>query len=296
MTRTILLALDGSAKDERGIAVAAAFAELADASVHVIRVVNPPGDLPRTAGVLAVLDAVHVPHATVQAALDSAARDIRTFLGPGAKPTTELVEAHDVAAAILRVADARSALAIVLATRAAGAIGRAIHGSVADAIVRNAERPVLLVPPRTDDMRGHRVHFRRVLVPLDGSDAAQEMIAHIRELARVELVLLRVLAPDRIGGHAMPPSTGHAGAEHAESHLREVADRLRATGVHSEVRVLESGDPAGAIVAAVREELVDLIAMTTRGAGGARRMLHGSVATRVARESEVPVLLVTPSA
>ena len=87
----------------------------------------------------------------------------------------------------------------------------------------------------------------------------------------------------------------HVGAEHAESRLRRIADRLRKRGPRAEVTVVESGDPASVIVAAIREDLVDLIAMTTRGAGGLKRMLHGSIATRVARDSEVPVLLLTPS-
>ena len=55
-----------------------------------------------------------------------------------------------------------------------------------------------------------------------------------------------------------------------------------------------TGDTHGSIVEAIRQELVDFIAMTTRGAGGIVRTVLGRVATAVVRSSEVPVLLVTP--
>jgi nucleotide-binding universal stress UspA family protein len=59
---------------------------------------------------------------------------------------------------------------------------------------------------------------------------------------------------------------------------------------------VESADPGAAIVDAIRNDLVEMIAMTTRGAGGLRRMALGSVAEYVVRHSEIPVLLVTARA
>ena len=187
-------------------------------------------------------------------------------------------------------------------------IGRTVHGSVADEVVRTSERPVLLVPPRADYMSGKRVQIRRVLVPLDGSGAALHAVERLLDLANIaqlEIVLLHVVQRESTGGYVMPPALGkvdatredewtHVSAEHATDRLRRISEQLRTRGSTAEVSVVESGDPASVIVAAIREELVDLIAMTTRGAGGVKRMLYGSVATRVARESEVPVLLVTP--
>jgi nucleotide-binding universal stress UspA family protein len=80
----------------------------------------------------------------------------------------------------------------------------------------------------------------------------------------------------------------------AEQQLNIVADRLRAKGAKVvRVRIVEADDPATAINRTVREELVDFIAMSTRGSSGLKRFVLGSVAERVVRESEVPVLLVT---
>ena len=75
-----------------------------------------------------------------------------------------------------------------------------------------------------------------------------------------------------------------------------VADHLRARGVNAvQARVVEADDPAVAISRAAREELIDFIAMSTRGSSGLKRFVLGSVAERVVRESDVPVLLVTPA-
>jgi nucleotide-binding universal stress UspA family protein len=60
------------------------------------------------------------------------------------------------------------------------------------------------------------------------------------------------------------------------------------------VRVVEATDPAAAISRATRDEKVDFIAMSTRGSSGLKRLVLGSVAEKVVRDSVVPVLLVTP--
>jgi hypothetical protein len=52
----------------------------------------------------------------------------------------------------------------------------------------------------------------------------------------------------------------------------------------------------GAVVGALREDLADFIAMSTRGAGGIERTVLGGVATTVVRASEVPTFVVTPAA
>jgi nucleotide-binding universal stress UspA family protein len=101
----------------------------------------------------------------------------------------------------------------------------------------------------------------------------------------LEVVLLAVVAP----------SPDHRDAVQSEQQLTEVADRVRGSGAAAEVRVLEATDPAAVIIDAVRQELVDFIAMTTRGASGLERLVLGSVATAVVRKSEVCVCLVAPA-
>ena len=201
--------------------------------------------------------------------------------------TCEVRDGDDVPNALLGWADSVNATALVMATRAPQAIDRAIHGSVADRMVREGTRPVVLVPPRADYMGGRDGQLRRGLVPVDGSATALSVMAHLLSFPNareLDLLLLQVV----------PPDPNHEPAEKSELALTALVERVRKRGVSAEARVVEAQHPAVVIVEAIRQDLIDFIAMTTRGAGGIARTMLGSVATAVARSSEVPVFLVTP--
>jgi nucleotide-binding universal stress UspA family protein len=275
MTSTILVPVDRSDKDARALAVAADLAQLADASVVVVHERNPQTKSAAHESTSNTLDAM-------RASAEVVGRRVPRGL------TCEVLDGADVPNALFGRADSVNATAVVMATRAPQAIDRAIHGSVADRMVREGTWPVVLVPPRADDMSGRDVHLRRGLVPVDGSAASLSVVPHLlafpnaREL---ELLLLQVV----------PPEPTHEPAERAEHALTALVERVRARGVTTETRVVEARDPAAVIVEAIRQDLIDFIAMSTRGAGGIARTMLGSVATAVVRSSEVPVLLVNPT-
>jgi nucleotide-binding universal stress UspA family protein len=309
----VLVPLDGSGKDERAIPAAAAFADLAGGDLRLIRVLDTPVEsLSPRARTMGVADAA----IQLRGDMERSVRGIadRLIADTGRPVTAEVAEGFDVAGVLVaRAAEPGTGL-VVMATRAPGALGRALRGSVADRVMRESPRPVVLVPPGTDDTRGKRLDFKRVLVPLDGSAFALSAVDELLELrggSELEYVLLEVVtsgfadvAPPGLSGLAdhtvIPdaysglPDIARARAA-AEERLNGVANRLRAQAAKSvRVRVVEAGDPAAAINRAVREELVDFVAMSTRGSSGLKRFVLGSVAERVVRESVVPVLLVTP--
>lgn len=303
MTR-ILVPLDGSGKDGRALAVAADIAGLAGADVVLLRVEPSAEKRLADVGPLAVLAAAHPQRGESEAEVTAVAADLRARIDRDV--ISSVIESGDVPAAILAAAEAHNAIAIVMATQAPRAVGRMVHGSVADQVVRDSSRPVVLVPPGASDISGKRVQFRRVLVPLDGSRASHRVIDTLVTLPGVkqlELILLHVARRERTGGQPLPPTdpviaTGqppewiHVQAEQAQRHLDEIATRLRGMGITATTRVVESADAARSIIDAIRGEPADAIAMGTRGAGGVKRLVHGSVATSVVRESEVPVMLV----
>lgn len=139
--------------------------------------------------------------------------------------------------------------------------------------------------------------YRRALIPLDGSPVAETILPFILDIAGpldIEVVLLRVLPP-------IPPVVLE-GSRHimiddeearridAEEYLAPLAVELRNKGVRVETMV-RPGTPASEIVDAAREANVDLIAMTTHGRSGLRRLVFGSVAEAVLRHSDKPVFL-----
>lgn len=267
MPALVMVPLDGSDKDARALAIAGAAAELTGGALHLVRVVEPGRGL----------------HAEAAHALEAAADVGRAA---GAPTTVQVLESDDVPGALLAHADARRAAVIVAGTRAPGPLGQLRGGSVADRLARSGVRPVLLVPPGSDYVAGLEPRLRRVLLPLDGSDQARAPLDLLRGLARARelaLVLIEVVAP------------AHDGRAAAQR-LHDEAARLRAAGLTVETHVVESPYPVEAITAAVRDFLVDAIAMGTRGRGGVARLLLGSVATGVVGRSEVPVLLVAPPA
>lgn len=277
MTAMVLVPLDGSDKDERAFPIAVNFAYLADAELHLVRVVGAAA-----AGASAGESGPRGPDREM---VERSLREAADRLRPEVRSVTwEVIDVTDVAAALLDCIAQMAPVLVVMATRAPGPIGRAIHGSVADVIVRESSHPVILVPPGAEFLHGKRVHLRRVLVPLDESPAALEVLTLLLAFPRaneLELVLLEVVSPDG----------DHTEAEAAKSRLDAIAVHIRERGAAAEVRVVEANAPIDVIVGSVRQDLVDMIAMSTRGAGGLERAVLGSVATGVVRRSEVPVIL-----
>jgi nucleotide-binding universal stress UspA family protein len=139
--------------------------------------------------------------------------------------------------------------------------------------------------------------YKRALVPLDGSVVAETVIPFLLEIAGpldMEVVLLRVnqpVAPVVIeGAGSVEIEDIEARRIDAEEYLAPVAVELRTKGIRVDTRV-RRGMPAEEIVAAAKEEGVDLIAMSTHGRSGLGRLLFGSVAEAVLRHSEIPVFL-----
>ncbi len=288
MSKPVMVSLDGSGKDARAQSVAVALAELAGAGLHLVRVFDTPArDLSSRAGALGVAEIAGVLRDEAHCALGDAAEALAA--STRLPVSWELLDGADVPGVLMQHAADRDVRLVVMGTRAAGTAERALRGSVADRVMRESPRPVVLVPPGADRMADRSIRLGRVLVPLDGSEIAAGAVDYVLALPgadRLEYVLVEVVET---------PTDDGARAE-AERRLDAAAERVRARGARSvEVAVLEASDPAAAIAGSVRDALVDLIAMSTRGMGGIRRMVLGSVAERVVRASEVPVLLLTPT-
>jgi len=150
-------------------------------------------------------------------------------------------------------------------------------------------------PVRTTDEAP--VILKRVLVPLDGSRLAECVLptaislgAHLR--ARVTLLhVMERAAPATVHGDRHLTA-----ASEAARYLDEVARRVAAGGVvvESHVHPNLEGDVAQSIVAHAADLDADLVILATHGAGGAKRVLFGSVAQQVLRKGVRPVLLIRP--
>jgi nucleotide-binding universal stress UspA family protein len=284
MANEVMVALDGSEKGERALSVALALSELAEAGVHLVRVVPPEsGRISNQAELIGVDPAAAHGRRDVEEELK---RSVAYLTTRTRQPVSwQVLDGADVASLLIRVAEARTAKAVVLGTRAARGAGLAFVGSVADRVMRECPQPVVLVPPGAADLRERSVELARVLVPLDGSalsDRSTDLLLGLPQTLELEFVFVGVVHnPEDVA--------------FVKQRLQAVADRFRGRSSGATGRVILSGDAANAIVSAVREFLVDMIVMSTRGEGGLRRLILGSVAEGVVRAADVPVLLLTPT-
>jgi len=140
--------------------------------------------------------------------------------------------------------------------------------------------------------------FRKILVPLDGSPLAESVIDYVERMAdpaRTTVTLLQVVAPVKPGSllrldESAALRTIADQRAKAEEYLERIRARLARRRIAART-VVRAGDPAAIIVDRARAEGVDLIALTTHGRTGLRRLLMGSVAEAVLRKSSVPVVL-----
>lgn len=136
----------------------------------------------------------------------------------------------------------------------------------------------------------------KILVPLDGSEAAESVLPYVERIAvATNASVLLLAAVDRPRDWGTYTAGDLKGERHeAESYLREVQARLTsATDNDVEAEVVTS-PPAEAILAAADKTHPNLIAMTTHGRSGVSRWVLGSVATKVLHATHTPMLVVRP--
>ncbi len=135
--------------------------------------------------------------------------------------------------------------------------------------------------------------YQKILVPLDGSQLAEEVLSHVRELAKVlgsELILVRVALAHPIP-EMDPVEAERQVVEEARAYLEEVEKRFKGEELHVSTAI-RYGNAAQEILEHAKDKEVDLIAMSTHGRSGLGRLLMGSVAETVLRHASVPVLII----
>ena len=136
--------------------------------------------------------------------------------------------------------------------------------------------------------------FEKILVPLDGSQMAEETLCQVEELARVhqgELILLRVAFVHTFPGADVKDLEEKA-IERAQNYLDQVAEGLIQKGVKCSTHV-RYGDASEEILDHA-ERYASAVVMTTHGRGGMLRWAMGSTSDRVIRRCKKPLLLIRP--
>ncbi len=147
--------------------------------------------------------------------------------------------------------------------------------------------------------------YKKVLVPLDGSELAECALSHAQNMANDgfagEVTILNVY-------WANTPFIGEADTSigfdiealreelliDSQKYLTDVKSRLGPEGIKVKTESLEGIRPAATIADYAQKNSIDLIIIATHGYTGLKKLMFGSVALEVMHNSYAPVLLIRP--
>ncbi len=139
--------------------------------------------------------------------------------------------------------------------------------------------------------------YKKILVPLDGSELAMKALAPAENLAKIfdsEIILFQVVPFMPIYGSpelVTPLIVDERQKEYAEKYLTKLAEDLIQKGIKAKAIVKTGHQIAIEIIDFAKENNVDLIVMCTHGRSGITRWVLGSVTLKVLTRAETPILL-----
>jgi nucleotide-binding universal stress UspA family protein len=284
----ILVPTDGSEHAGRAARQAEYLAELFDATVHLLSVVDVQG----AAG---AFNAGGVDKAFVTRLEAEGERVVETV-------RTEITGVDAVRTAVVRgrpdeeilgYADENDVDLVVMGTHGRTGLTRYVAGSVTERVLRLSDVPVLTVRTVDEEMS----EYGEVLVPTDGSEYAEAAVDH--GLAVAEAAGARVHAVNVVDLGSMTASATYGLPDDVvarieadgEAAVEEVASRARGRGLEA-VTDVRRGSAARTLLDYVDRKAIDLVTMGTAGRTGLDRYLLGSTTEGLVRRSDAPVLAV----
>jgi nucleotide-binding universal stress UspA family protein len=307
MYKRILVPLDGSARAERAIPVAARIARASGGSVILLRVATAPVDTGKYSSTSGYVEE------TVDADLAGATSYLEHIAGSDelAGIKTEVKSfTSAVAQAILSSSQSFHTNIIVMCSHGYTGFKRWTLGSVADKVTRHSPIPVFVLREGGPLPATAEHQPVRALVAVDGSslsEAALEPAAYLAAaLAEATskqgaLHLLRVVDLPTSGGKFKSDAHIDTGLKEQvrhedEEYLSSLVHRFGVGDLEPAITTSVEADPdvAEAIVKKSEQDKFDFIAIATHGRGGVQKWAMGSVAGRVLHATKLPILIVRP--
>jgi len=287
MYKRILVATGGSPWSQAAVTYAIALAVRTDAVLHILTVLTNPSSY-ATPDVLGATDIVvdlierQGQELLAQAADEAAAAGVACEM---------LSRWGSVPGTIIETATEEQCELIVLGSRTVSGWKRLQLGRHANAVAAKAQQPVLIVKQPPSPMQQYGDLWHRVLVATGGSPWSDIAVEHALALARAydfEVVLLHVI-PERRRFRGGDPNS-----DEGTSILALAEARAEALGV-SYMSILTQGPVSSKIVDVADEQDCDSILLGSRGLGGWKRLMLGSISNVVAAKASRPVLVVKRS-
>jgi nucleotide-binding universal stress UspA family protein len=294
MLKTLVVPLDGSKTAESAIDTAVYLARAFGAKLLLVRVSH----LPET-----MLEAMGPNYYDLESELRQSAEKYLAAtarkIDLGDQLETKILEGHPTER-LLEVCESADADLVVMTSHGRSGVERWLLGSVAENFARRSICPVLIL---RGDSKVTLPLGQKVLVPLDGSELAEGILPAAQELASQangELILLRSHHKSALGfdfdSHDLyPPSEDRVravdGAQIAKEYLTQKAQEIGADSGIKVSHYVTDSYPAEGILKEAEKTKADLIAMTSHGTTGLAKWIFGSVAEKVIRHADRPVLV-----
>ncbi len=289
MAGEILVPTDGSPESERAFDVAIPLARACGCTLKLMWAWEGLGNLSEVVAET-VLDSIRQRESTDRA---NYLRDLgKRRCDPDDVGWVIHVPTGEPAEEIAKADESTSVRYVVMATHGRSGFKRWRLGSVADRVVRTTRKPTVLIRPLEGVTLSDTI--RKIVVPLDGSEASESAVQEAVDVARpagATLLLLRtvsaIVPASPVAIDTAYVQANLAAERAAVGHLTAIAER--AADVPCETIVL-MGDASSAIIEAAEE--ADLIVMASHGRGGLARLALGSVTDACIRGSGKPVMVV----
>jgi nucleotide-binding universal stress UspA family protein len=301
MYKVIMVPTDGSGFDREAIRVALRMAEQSEAKVRLVRVLASDsffGTTPEAHWTPMSAELGRSQRTAALSELYTLAAECRNEFkaditvdlhgGPVADVLQGYAKRHDVDL-------------IVMSTHGRNGISRLSLGSVTDSLIRHTTIPVLVVKPSTSYLNPQVGQtFKRIVVPLDGSVLAEQILPRVLTLGTLEaaeISLLQVLIPQSYSQKEIADPDlpwWDKDVSLAQAYLFRIASRLRRNGLIVTTDIVIGENVAHAIGDFASREKADLIAIATHGRGGLARMLRGSVADAIMHSGRMSMLVLKP--
>ena len=268
----IVVPLDGSELAERSLPVASLLAQRMGSTIHLVHVID-----------IAEKRFQRV----YETYMEKVAESVRAAATQLSVVTD--IQTGNPAELIAGKANTEDNSLIVMTRQGHSATKQSSMGSVMQKILRITPRSLLAINALQEDAGETEGIFRRILLPLEGSEQSEAVIPSIIDIAalfgsEVELLTVLPLSQRRDSGR------GYDKVVSAERYLAMVEDSFTKKGVKVTFGV-RAGNRIAEVLAASQETEASMVAMTVRGHSTLERIALGTVTDKVMRQTSVPVLL-----
>lgn len=199
-----------------------------------------------------------------------------------------LIPGDDPVECIANAGEAEDAL-LVMTSHGRGGVRRAALGSVAEGVLRELPRPLLLIGPRYEGPCP--LPGGTAMIPLDGSALADSIVpAAIDWCREFDLRVCTVSVVD-----PATPRTPAGARDAATNHVRNIAHDIESAGIPAQWEILHHEHPEGPLVTFAAGLPASIVMLTTHARSGLGRFALGSTAARLVHDARVPLLIQSPA-